>query len=162
MARVAIVTGGTGALGQAITSRLLADGLSVAVPWIVHKEAVRLTSLFGTSVGDRLLLAECDTTDPGATAEFLTRTERDLGPVSVLVTAVGGFAAGTLVETDLKTWDWMLRMNLTSAYVAARAVVPGMLARGEGRVITVASRAVVPAAAGLFAYTVSKAGVLTL
>jgi NAD(P)-dependent dehydrogenase (short-subunit alcohol dehydrogenase family) len=162
MPRVAIVTGGTGALGQAITSRLLADGLSVAVPWIVQKEAVRLTSLFGTSVGERLFVGECDTTDPGATADFVARTERDLGPVSVLVTGVGGFAGGSLVETDQKAWEWMLRMNLTSAFVAARAVVPGMLARGDGRVVTIASRAVLTPSAGLIAYNVSKAGVITL
>jgi NAD(P)-dependent dehydrogenase (short-subunit alcohol dehydrogenase family) len=94
-------------------------------------------------------------------ARFVERVERDLGPVAVLVTAVGGFAGGALVDTDLEGWERMLKMNLTSTFVAARAVVPGMLARGDGRVVTIASRAVMPPPAGLIAYTVSKAGVIT-
>ncbi len=160
--RVAIVTGGAGALGQAITARLMADGVSVGIPWVVAREAERLIARLGSEDARRFLLAECDSADPSAMTRFVEQVERDLGPVAILVTAVGGFAGGALVETDLETWERMFRMNLTSAFVAARAVVPGMLARGHGRVITIASRAAVPPAAGFIAYTVSKAGVITL
>jgi NAD(P)-dependent dehydrogenase (short-subunit alcohol dehydrogenase family) len=158
---VALVTGGSGALGQAVTMRLMADGMTVAVPWVVPHEAERLKGRVGVADQSRLFLAEADTTDPAAMARFVERVERDFGSVAVLVTGVGGFAGGALVDTDLETWDRLLKMNLTSAFVAARAVVPAMLARGDGRVITIASRAVVPPTAGLIAYTVSKAGVIT-
>ena len=161
-ARIAIVTGGAGALGQAVTMRLLAEGASVAVPWVVDAERAALEGRVAARDRSRVVTAECDTTDPAATANFVTRIERELGPAAVLVTAVGGFAGGRLVDTDQETWDRMLRLNLTSAFVAARAVVPGMLTRGHGRVVTVASRAVVPPAAGFVAYTVSKAGVIAL
>lgn len=159
---VAIVTGGAGALGQAVTMRLLADGASVAVPWVVAAERAALEERVPARDRARVLTAECDTTDPAATAELVARVERELGAVAILVTAVGGFAGGRLVETDQATWDRMLKLNLTSAFVAARAAVPGMLARGHGRVVTIASRAVVPPAAGFIAYTVSKAGVIAL
>ena len=162
MPRVAIVTGGSGALGQAITLRLLADGMSVAVPWIVEKERERLESRVPGDARRRVLVEKCDVLDPAAFAALVARTEQTLGPVAVLVTVVGGFAGGGLVETDMETWETQLRLNLTSAFVATRAVVPGMLVRGHGRVVTIASRAVVPPVAGIFAYTVSKAGVIAL
>jgi NAD(P)-dependent dehydrogenase (short-subunit alcohol dehydrogenase family) len=162
MARVAIVTGGTGALGQAIVLRLMADGASVAVPWVVATERDRLERHMPADAKKRLLAAQCDTTNPDAMRGFVERAERELGPVAILVTAVGGFAGGALVDTDLATWERMLLMNVTSAFVAARAVVPGMLERGHGRVVLVASRAVMPPAPGFIAYTVSKAGVIAL
>ena len=97
MPRVALVTGGSGALGQAIVHRFLADGAAVCVPWIVDAD-----------------------------------------------------------------WDRMLAMNLTSAFTAARAVVPHMLAASGGRVVMISSRAVVPPAGGFIGYTVAKAGVIAL
>jgi NAD(P)-dependent dehydrogenase (short-subunit alcohol dehydrogenase family) len=162
MPRVAIVTGGSGALGQAITLRLLADGMSVAVPWVVDKERERLESRLPAEARSRVLIEKCDVLDPAAFAALVARTEQALGPVAALVTVVGGFAGGALVETDLETWETQMKLNVTSAFVATRAVVPGMLARGHGRVVTIASRAVVPPAAGILAYTVSKVGVIAL
>ena len=162
MPRVAIVTGGSGALGQAVVLRLLKDGMSVAVPWIVDKERERLESRVPGDARGRVLIERCDVLDPTAFGALVTRTEQTLGPVAALVTVVGGFAGGGLVETDLATWETQIKLNLTSAFVAARAVVPGMLARGHGRIVTIASRAVVPPVAGILAYTVSKVGVIGL
>ena len=76
------------------------------------------------------------------------------------VAIVGGFAGGALIDTDLATWNRMLAMNLTATFVAARAVVPYMVAGGGGRVVTIGSRAVVPPGAGFIAYTTAKAGVI--
>ncbi len=64
------------------------------------------------------------------------------------------------METDRAPWEAQIGLNLTTTYVAAHAVVPGMLAAGSGRVVAVASRAVVPPAGGFIAYTVAKAGVI--
>ncbi|MBI4593777.1 MAG: SDR family NAD(P)-dependent oxidoreductase, partial [Candidatus Rokubacteria bacterium] len=58
------------------------------------------------------------------------------------------------------TWERMLRLNLTSTFTAARAVVSHMVATGSGRIVTVGSRAVVPAQGGFIAYTVAKSGVI--
>jgi NAD(P)-dependent dehydrogenase (short-subunit alcohol dehydrogenase family) len=81
--------------------------------------------------------------------------------VDVLVSAVGGFAMGDLTQTDRALWDQMLALNLTTQYVAAHAVLPHMLQAGSGRIVAVASRAVVPPSGGFIAYTVAKAGVIT-
>jgi NAD(P)-dependent dehydrogenase (short-subunit alcohol dehydrogenase family) len=160
MPRVALVTGGSGALGQAITQRFLADGAAVWVPWIVEPERERLAAAVAAPARARLTLERCDVGDDAAMTALAERLLKAHGRIDVLVTAVGGFAMGGLVETDRATWDAQLALNLTTTYVATRAVLPAMLAAGSGRVVAVASRAVVPPAGGFIAYTVAKAGVL--
>lgn len=160
MPRVALVTGGSGALGQAITHRFLADGAVVCVPWIVERERERLEASVDAAARARLMLERCDVGDDAALAAVVERALKRHGRIDVLVTAVGGFAMGGLVDTDRATWDTQIALNLTTTYVAARAVLPAMLAAGSGRIIAVASRAVVPPAAGFIAYTVAKAGVI--
>jgi len=160
MPRVALVTGGSGALGQAITHRFLADGAVVCVPWIVERERERLEASVDAAARARLMLERCDVGDDAAMAAVVERARKRHGRIDVLVTAVGGFAMGGLVDTDRATWDTQLTLNLTTTYVAARAVLPAMLAAGSGRIVCVASRAVVPPAGGFIAYTVSKAGVI--
>jgi NAD(P)-dependent dehydrogenase (short-subunit alcohol dehydrogenase family) len=157
--RVALVTGGTGGLGQAVTLRLLADGARVCVPYIVPAERDALLGRVGTA-RERLDLISADVTDAAALAGVVDDVYGRHGRLDALVALVGGFAGGALVETDRATWDRMLSLNLTSAFVATRAVVPRMLAAGSGRIVTVGSRAVVPPGAGFIAYTVSKAGVI--
>ena len=160
MPRVALVTGGSGALGQAITHRFLADGAVVCVPWIVEQERERLQASVDAPARSRLMLERCDVGNDAAMAALATRTLERHGRIDVLVTAVGGFAMGGLVETDRATWDAQISLNLTTTYVASRAVLPSMLGAGSGRIVAVASRAVVPPAGGIIAYTVAKAGVI--
>ena len=158
--RVAIVTGGTGALGQAVTLRLLAGGADVALPWIVKEEETRLLARVPADARNRVFTAEADVVDDASMGGFLDGVLARFGRVDTLVSLVGGFAGGGLVETDRGTWDRMLAMNLTSAFTACRVVLPRMLAAGYGRIVLTASRAVLPPAAGFFAYTVSKSAVV--
>ena len=160
MERVVLVTGGSGALGQAITRRFLAEGAVVCVPWIVEQERERLEASVEGTARKRLMLERCDVADDAAMARLAEALLARQGRIDVLVSAVGGFAMGDLVHTDRKLWDSMLTLNLTTAYVAAHAVVPPMLAAGAGRIVAVASRAVVPPAGGFIAYTVAKAAVI--
>lgn len=158
--RAAIVTGGTGALGQAIVRRLLADGTSVTVPFIVDQERERLLAAVSASERPRLTLERGDVTDDRVMASLVDSVVKHHGGVHILVSAVGGFAGGALVETDRATWERMLALNLTSVFVAARAAVPAMIAGRYGRIVIIASRGVVPPAAGFIAYTAAKAGAI--
>jgi len=160
MPRVALVTGGSGALGQAVTKRLLADGSVVCVPWVVESERARLEASVEAPARARLMVERCDVADDAAMAALVTRTLERHGRIDVLVAGVGGFAMGGLVDTDRATWDAQLTLNLTTTYVASRAVLPAMLAAGAGRIVAIASRAVMPPAGGFIAYTVAKAGVI--
>ena len=147
--RVAVITGGTGALGQAVTLRFLTDGAVVAVPYAVPAERDRLYQ--------RVAAADADL---AAMTAFAASIAASRGKIDALVAGVGGFAGGSLLETDAETWKRMLDLNLTTAFSAAKAVVPRMVGARYGRIVIVASRAVVPPAAGFIAYTVAKAGVI--
>ncbi len=158
--RVAIVTGGAGALGRAITARLLADGAIVWVPYIDDKDRERLVESLPAAGGERVIIERVDVTETAAMTEFAQAVHARHGRIDVLVAGVGGFAGGALLDTDRALWDRMLAMNLTSVFVAARAVAPHMVAAGRGRIVTIAARAVMPPVGGFIAYTVSKAGVI--
>jgi NAD(P)-dependent dehydrogenase (short-subunit alcohol dehydrogenase family) len=83
--------------------------------------------------------------------------------VDVLVNTVGGFRAGTpLHETPLETFDFMMNLNARTVYIAARAVLPPMLARGYGKIISIAARPGLEGRANQAAYAASKAAVLRL
>ena len=158
--RISIVTGGAGALGGAVTDRLLADGAQVCVPLEVASHGDSLRQRVAPARRDRLFVDVVEVTDLEAMTRFTDSVVKRHGRVDILVTLVGGFAGGALMETDRATWDGMLAMNLTSAFVATRAVAPHMVTAGRGRVVTIGSRAVIPPGPGFIAYTTAKAGVI--
>jgi len=160
--RVAIVTGGTGALGQAITATLLEAGGVVAIPYAVAEELAALEKGLPAERRARLLAMPADVTDEVAVGKFVQAVRDRHGRVDGLVNAVGGFAGGDLLATPLAEWERMMKLNLTSAVIACRAVLPVMIAGGGGRIVNIASRAVLAPQGGFIAYTVSKAGVITL
>jgi len=160
--RVAIVTGGTGALGQAITANLLESGAIVAIPYAVAEERAALEDQLAPDRRARLLAIAADVTDEAAVGKFVQAVRDRHGRVDAIVNAVGGFAGGDLVSTSLLEWERMMSLNLTSAVIACRAVLPGMIAAASGRIVNIASRSVIPPQGGFIAYTVSKAAVITL
>jgi NAD(P)-dependent dehydrogenase (short-subunit alcohol dehydrogenase family) len=160
--RVAVVAGGTGALGQAICRHLLLAGATVCVPYAVREEWDALPSHAPAEHRSRLLGDPADVTDEASFGAFVQQVVGRHRRLDVLVNAVGGFAGGDLVSTSLDDWNRMMALNLTSAVVGCRAALPAMAAARYGRIVNVASRAVVPPAGGFIAYTVSKAAVITL
>jgi NAD(P)-dependent dehydrogenase (short-subunit alcohol dehydrogenase family) len=159
--RVALVTGGTGALGQSVVLRFLHDGATVAVPWIVPEEWETLRSRAGDGSA-RLHGARVDGTDESAFAAFVAEVLARHQRLDVLVNTVGGFAGGDLASTSLADWRRLIDLNLTSTVVGCRAVLPAMRAARHGRIVNVASRAVMPPMGGFIAYTVSKSAVIAL
>ena len=160
MARNAIVTGGTGALGRSVVRAALEAGDRVVVTWIVKRERDEVEALFGGALRDGLLtLVETDVSEESGADEAV----RGLTSVDVLVNGVGGFAGGTAVhETDLDVWDRLYRLNVRTAVAMCRAVVPKMLSAGRGSIVNVASQAAYDRPATLAAYSASKAAVLVL
>lgn len=161
IARTILVTGGTGALGTAVTRRLLDDGNHVAATWVVKEEAEALREELGPS--ERLLLVETDVTDPGSIATTVGDIEGDFGPIDALIHLVGAWKGGEPVhEASPETWDRMLDLNLRSAFLCSRAVLPAMRKKGWGRIIFVSSRTARQDRSGEAAYAVAKAGVAVL
>jgi NAD(P)-dependent dehydrogenase (short-subunit alcohol dehydrogenase family) len=159
---VVIVTGGTGALGQAISRRFLSAGAAVGVPFVVPEEAEALREGLAAPDRERLHLVDADVGDPDRFGSFARETLGRFGRIDILVNAVGGFEGGDLVSTTPEIWQRMLTLNLTTCYIACRGVLPAMMQARGGRIVNIASRAVVPPRGGFMAYTVAKSGVLAL
>ncbi len=152
--RTAIITGGTGGLGAAVTTRFLDDGWRLVVPWVQERELDRVERR------DGLELMQADLFDPGAVAEVAALAGPDLRAV---VNLVGGFAAGDRMhETPVEDLERQLRLNLRSAWLVTAAGIPAMLAAGEGAVVCVSSRTALRPFSGGAAYAIAKRAVLGL
>jgi len=159
--RKVLITGGTGALGQAVTLAFLEAGARVFATGRAEAEREALLAS-AAPYRDRLTLDPVDVTDEADVARWVAAASAG-GPPDALVCLVGGFAGGKPVaETELATWQRMLTMNVTSVFLCARAVAPLMAAQRRGKIVAVASRAGLHGTANLAAYSVSKAGVITL
>jgi NAD(P)-dependent dehydrogenase (short-subunit alcohol dehydrogenase family) len=116
----------------------------------------------GISAADRAhtirLLADADSV-AGAVDEVTSA----FGPIGVLAHLVGGWKGGERIDShSLETWDGVMRLNLTTAFLCARAVLAGMLAQDWGRCVFVSARTAVRPRAGDGAYAIAKGGVITL
>jgi NAD(P)-dependent dehydrogenase (short-subunit alcohol dehydrogenase family) len=152
---VAFVTGGGRGLGRAIALALAGAGLAVAVA-ARSREQVEATAADARAAGAAALPLALDVTDAAAIAAAVDRAAADLGPVDVLVNNAGVAESAPLARTDPALWERHLRVNVTAPYLLTRAVLPGMLERGWGRVINVASLAGLVGAPYVTAYTASK------
>jgi NAD(P)-dependent dehydrogenase (short-subunit alcohol dehydrogenase family) len=160
--QVALVAGGTGALGRAVTVAFLEEGGTVVVTYRKGAEFELLRGAAGAYVS-RLEGHSVDVTNQNEVSQLVAAIIAKYGRLDVLINAVGGYAAGgKLWETDSKVLDQMLSLNLLSGYTLGRAVVPAMLKRGRGAIVNVASRAAIDHAAGAAAYAASKAAAVAM
>ena len=160
----AFVTGGTGSLGRAVVRRFLDDGHAVAV---TYRSAGEWEDLERASSADvkagRLVGISADVTDHDAMAAAVSKAAEAFGGIRVLAHVAGGYAGGTPVEgVDAKTVRLMLDLNLTSAFWAAKHVIPHAKASKRGRLLFISSRGAVEAQAGAAAYAAAKAGLHAL
>lgn len=150
----AIVTGGAGALGGAVARELARRG------WPTIATARRA----GQRVdADGVETIAVDLADPAAVERLVAGAVERHGRVAALVNAAGGYRGGNhLGDVALDEWWAMRDANLESALLCCRAVLPGMLAQGHGRIVNISSRAARQPFGGAAAYIVAKAGVIAL
>lgn len=161
--RVAVVTGGGGALGRGVTGALLDAGALVVITDRARAGMDALLHALPGGLRERCRLIEADIGTEEGAASVVQQTMEAHGRLDILVNIVGGYAGGPRVaETPLATWRGQFELNATTAFLMARAAVPVMHARGWGRIVNVSSRVARTAPAGLGAYAVSKAAVITL
>lgn len=157
-----LIAGGTGGLGRAVTTAFLNERAKVIVTYRRREEFDALAKLVAAH-GPSLQGQQLDVTDEAAVQQLAQKVVSQHGRLDILVNAVGAYAGGTpLWETDSKTFDQMLALNLRSGYVLAHAVVPIMLKQGSGAIVNVASQAAVNHAAGAAAYAASKAAAVAM
>ena len=159
---VALITGGTGALGGAVTRAYLDQGCSVAVTYIIDAEAAQMRRDF-PEIDERLFLDKVDGSDPAAVAKLVETITAREGRIDYLVNLVGGWSGGPPIwETGDEEFERMLTLNLRTAFVCCRAVVPGMIERNFGRIVNISSRTARQVAAGQAPYAIAKMGIITL
>ena len=160
--RGAIVTGGTGALGTAVTMDLLRAGARVAATYADEGEWVALKGR-AAEHRDRLLGAKVDITMAGEVGAFVAEIADRWQRIDFLVCIAGGFAAGKSYETDEQIWDKMFNLNLRTVVLCLRTVVPLLIRQNFGRIVTVSSGAILRGGgAGIAAYAISKGAVRQL
>ncbi len=159
--KTAIITGGTGALGKAITLAFLEEGAQAACTYIVDKEKKQCLSLIENHE-DRVVFMRTDVTKEKEVDKLIRSCKKRFGTVDILVNVVGGFAYSPIKDTNQKTWDLMMNLNLKSAFLCSKHVLPRMIEQNYGKIINISSRPALKGSAGVGAYSASKAGVLNL
>jgi NAD(P)-dependent dehydrogenase (short-subunit alcohol dehydrogenase family) len=153
--RGVLVAGGTGALGAGVLRALLEGGHPVTATWLVDRERERVETDFEGA--DGLTLVKADLMDR-AGADAAVAATPDLGAV---VNLVGGFASGPLAhETDIETYEQMLRLNLRPGFLLVSAAFPTFLSAGAGAYVGVSARPALNPFKGSAPYSTAKAAVL--
>jgi NAD(P)-dependent dehydrogenase (short-subunit alcohol dehydrogenase family) len=159
---VALVSGGTGGLGRAVSLAFLEEGARVVVTYRQQAEMDELKRNAGAN-STMLSGRQIDVTDDAALDEFVQSLVKENGHLDVLVNAVGAYAGGTkLWETDPRVFEQMQTLNLRAGFAILRSVVPAMLKQGRGAIINVASRAAFDHAGGAAGYVASKAAAVAM
>jgi NAD(P)-dependent dehydrogenase (short-subunit alcohol dehydrogenase family) len=156
--RVALVTGGTGGLGQAVVRVLLESGARVVA---TRHEATGQ----GAGIPDdaRLSFVSADLTDEPAVERLIQQIVAQHARLDILMNTVGGYRAGQPVtELDAQTWQAMLTLNLETAFLVSKQSARVMARQRYGRIVNVSARAALVGRRNAAAYAVSKAGVITL
>ena len=160
--QVAVVTGGAGNLGQAVVRAFYAAGARVAVVVRKPQDAVEV---FGEDLpeSDTCAYFAADLADEGSVTAVARDIARRFGRIDILVNTAGGIRAGTPIhETPVDVWDFMMGLNARTVFLTSRAVIPHMLERRSGRIISVAARAALKGSAKHGPYNASKMAVIRL
>jgi len=154
--RVALVTGGSRGIGAAIARKLASLGMRVA---IVGRSRSQLAAV-ASEIGAVPILS--NVAERGSAEAILAGVRSTLGEVDVIVPNAGIDAAYKLAETTDAIWDEIMATNVSSVFTLCRAAIPGMIARGRGRVVAIASTAGVAGYPYTSAYCASKHAVVGL
>jgi 3-oxoacyl-[acyl-carrier protein] reductase len=155
--RVALVTGSTRGIGNAIAQTLVSCNAKVAVVGRDKAKASEVASQIGGAAG-----YGCDIGDPASVEALVADVEKELGSVDILVNNAGLTKDNILFRLKNEDWDTVLDANLRGAFVAIRAASRGMIKRRWGRIINIASVVGIVGNKGQANYAASKAGLIGL
>jgi NAD(P)-dependent dehydrogenase (short-subunit alcohol dehydrogenase family) len=159
--RVAVVTGGTGALGRVIVREFVAAGYAAAVP--VRAGDQGSSRVLPGATSSDLFTGPAELADEREVKAFVDAVLGRFGRIDALVNAAGGYAGGHQVEEiPLEEWASMMATNLTTCFLMSRAVLGEMRRAGGGRIINIAAMPAVLPSTKRGAYAVSKRGVAAL
>jgi 3-oxoacyl-[acyl-carrier protein] reductase len=156
--KVALVTGASGGIGQAIARRLAAEGAAVALAYGSNAEPAQRLADELVDGGAHAIVVGADLSGAEAPAELLRAVEPELGAIDVLVAAAGLGRQQALDDVSIDDFDEMVAVNLRAPFLLAQRTLPGMRARGFGRILFVSSVAAFTGGIVGPHYAASKAG----
>ena len=160
--KVALIAGGTGALGRAVAMAFAREGARVVVTYKHQPEFDAFISQ-SKSGGYQATGVMVDVTDLAGVSRMIEDIRAKHGALDILVNTVGAYHGGKRVwEEDLSAYEHMMSLNLKAGFVLARSVIPTLIQQNRGWVVNVASRAAYGQSPGAALYAASKAGALAL
>lgn len=160
--QVAIVFGGSSGIGKAAAERLASEGAAVAVIASGNVEKARAVADAIVQAGGKAAAYAADVTQPEQINRVVAQVERDLGPIDILINSAGVYFPTPMGNTAEADFDRMVDVNLKGTFFTINAVVPGMKARGRGRIVNVASVAGVRGSPTFPLYSATKASIIML
>jgi 2-hydroxycyclohexanecarboxyl-CoA dehydrogenase len=157
--RVALVSGGGGGIGRAISLALGSEGVAVAVA-DMRAEAAAETAAAVEAAGGAALAVELDVTDGSSARAALERAGDALGPIDVLVNNAGWDELVPFLDTDEAFWDRVIEINFKGCLRLTHATLPAMVERGWGRIVNIGSDAGRVGSTGESVYAGAKAAVI--
>lgn len=161
--RIAVITGGEGPLGRAVTEKFLSEGARILIGWHSPEEWEEAKGLIPGEYKGQFADMRVDLTKEDQAKKLMEKAKHEFGSIDMLLHMVGMFYAGqTLWETDTAIMERLLEVNLKSAFLCAKYAIRVMLEKGRGRVVVFPARVVEEPQPRFGAYAVSKSGLLTL
>ncbi len=161
--KVAVVTGSTSGIGLAIATALAREGADIMLNGLGDAAAIEVTRAALTKAhGVRVGFSGADMSKPEQIATMIAETERQFGRADILVNNAGIQHTADVDVFPPEKWELILAINLSAAFYAMRAALPGMKTRGWGRIINIASVHGLVGSAQKSAYVAAKHGLLGL
>ncbi len=158
--KVALVTGASRGIGRATALELARRGAKVAVNYVSNRAAAEAVAADAVATGAEALVVAADVGDTAAVEAMVKAVQERWGRIDILVNNAGQARDGLAMRMDLEDWDFVLRTNLTSAFLCSKAVLRSMLRQRWGRIVNMSSIVGVYGNAGQSNYAAAKAGLI--
>ena len=163
--KVAVLTGGEGPLGRAVTKKFLAEGAKLVIGWYAPEEWEEAKGLIPGDYKGQLVDMRFDATKEEQVEKLMKKAKDDFGSIDILIHTVGlspMHARALIWEMDTASFDQMLEINLKTAFLCCKHAVKFMLEKGRGRIVVFTAKGAIEPGPRFGAYAVSKAGLMTL
>jgi 3-oxoacyl-[acyl-carrier protein] reductase len=162
--RTALITGGARGIGRAVANDLARRGWNIALCYRTSAADAAEVADQAKTAGVKAIALQCDVSDAQAAASMVSRVEREWGRIDALINGAGPYHRVDLLKESIEGWQAMFDNNLHPIFYLGRAVLPGMMARKWGRIVSfsMANADQMIAQPNLTAHYIAKMGVLVL